>query len=498
MKLKEDQDILLVKGAIILKQDAKRLLFWCIIILLVIIKIYYFGINYYQYMDDNNQYGIYNLRGPFDSIQRYRANNIRALAFLTDIFIISPLWNNMWFVLLTISILQVLITLMLYDIFKKSNIVFGELAIIIFNLLPLLFESTYWISASSRIVIGMFLSVLSNYLLLKTEMKEKLLGIIIILNIISMCYYEQIAIFNFLFTCYIIFLNEEKLGRKMYLIPLASSLITWYPLSNMTLIQSRGALIKGDFIRHSFNVLKQLKYVLLDINWQTLGNSFNYGIKIMNKSLLLIPILLLFFNNKTIKSNENNLKKLLLGIIILITPILPFFILENIMIYPRNMYLSILGLAIIIEIIIDNLLILIKNINLRNLFYKMIIIFITIWFIPCNIAELNNYKIYREMNDISIERIIALISKDEFKAKKDIIILYDKNEVLKPVTSSHYEASIQAGWAVMGEIQVKNKNTNIGKIITGEKKDEQELIDSLANKDYILIESSNDSFIRRK
>jgi hypothetical protein len=127
----------------------------------------------------------------------------------------------------------------------------------------------------------------------------------------------------------------------------------------------------------------------------------------------------------------------------------------------------------------------------------LILFALAIWFIPCNISELYNYKLYREFNNKTINDIISLISQDEFKDKKPVIVAYNV-DILPKAISNHFAATIQMGWALMGEIQVKNGHTNIGKIMSIQREKAQDLVDSYKDKDYILIEEINNYFIRRK
>ena len=112
--------------------------------------------------------GIYHLRNDDiqgDVISRYRSYNVRPLAFIFDAYVFSWFWDNMYALLVTIIILHVLNLYLIYKICEKMGIYLSAFCLCIFALCPILVESIYWISASTRIVFSLFLCLSSIYLL---------------------------------------------------------------------------------------------------------------------------------------------------------------------------------------------------------------------------------------------------------------------------------------------------------------------------------------------
>ena len=150
-----------------LLQNLKTQIPWFFLFFAIILKNAYYLFAYLPVADDNNSYGIYRLSSNIiqDVILHYNLHTVRpALAFM-DPYIWSKLWDCLGAAFFIITIIHFLSCILLYKIFELLDMKIGIVAIAIFALLPLGSDATYWLSASTRIIVGLFFLLLSVYLL---------------------------------------------------------------------------------------------------------------------------------------------------------------------------------------------------------------------------------------------------------------------------------------------------------------------------------------------
>ncbi|MBQ9267584.1 MAG: hypothetical protein IJ217_04825 [Clostridia bacterium] len=448
---------------------------------IVIFQFSFFGLRYFNVVDDNNQLGIFHLLNDNISenvIHRYQSYNVRPLAFISDAYIFQLFWNHMYLLLAIILVLHVCNLFFIDKIGEKIGIHLNAFCLALFGLAPILVESLYWISASTRIVFSMFLCLASIYLLLQyfdEENKTKRIAFLagaILLNLLCVGYYEQTVALNlFLFVFVLILLKKYK-----YLwIPVVST--TWigiwyiYFMANGQM-QSRGALnLKGIF-GNGIQLIKNV-HIIYKNGWSNFIYSLGFG----GDSILSTPLSILLFaliagfiyyiykNKFAMDQNSSVWKKLALGAIIFVVPLLPFLILETGAIYVRNMYFSTLGLAIIIGTLLDLILKLVKNETVCNIIKTALILIFTVPFVISNLDGANNYRKVNALDNKVASQIIENVDSNIFEEKKSIAIYYDVDSLPKYKNLSNYvESTIESDWATAGKLQVMRQNPGIGSI----------------------------------
>ncbi len=115
-----------------------------------------FGFKYYPQLDDYIQYGRYPYaEKPFSQIFiKIGLYAARPLAGLGDIYLWGRLWRNMGFAFFIITLLHILSAYIFVVTSDKLNKPVGVIFIVFYLLCPVNIEGSYWISASSRIVVG--------------------------------------------------------------------------------------------------------------------------------------------------------------------------------------------------------------------------------------------------------------------------------------------------------------------------------------------------------
>ena len=167
---------------------------------LLILKNLIFG--YFPILDDHIQYSAYSLY-----TQKYILFTVGTIykrpgAAVFDLFV----WQNfkMPVSVIIITVMLVFSLFMLKEVFKTVNINIGIFSGAFMLFCPLNLEAVYWLSASSRIVTGLFFCVLSLYII--TFAKRKI-GIFAFwfFNLLSYLFYEQALIFSCVTTVFFLF-----------------------------------------------------------------------------------------------------------------------------------------------------------------------------------------------------------------------------------------------------------------------------------------------------
>ena len=142
-----------------MKKGGRELLSVLLLFALVFIRFTYYGLKYYPQLDDYLHYSIY-------TPQTITADFLttRPLASIFDIYVWGSFWGNMIVAVLILSILYTLAIYLLMRVFRQYFSC-GWMFLLIAALLPLGFEGLYWISASSRIIVGLFFASLAALML---------------------------------------------------------------------------------------------------------------------------------------------------------------------------------------------------------------------------------------------------------------------------------------------------------------------------------------------
>ncbi len=158
-----------------------------VITIVLVIQFTFFGFEYFKITDDNNQLGIYYLRNDDtynNVIQHYKLyEEGRPLIFFLEAYVFSSFWNNLYILAIIIILMHSANIYLVYKIAEKIGVKLKYISLIIMAFMPIIFEGLYWISASDRTVISLFLSLLSIYIfLLFDEEKNPMMAVLKIIS----------------------------------------------------------------------------------------------------------------------------------------------------------------------------------------------------------------------------------------------------------------------------------------------------------------------------
>lgn len=190
-----------------------------VLFLLVMARYCAFGMEYYHQLDDYIQYHNYPSSGDFMALQR--ATGLlasRPLAGIADFFVWGPMFDHMIWGVALISVMYVAAVLMIWRILGRYFRV-SPVTPVIMALIPLGIEGTYWMSASTRVVVGMFFAALAVRTFLKwlDGGGWGWLVLYLLLQLIPFGFYEQAGLLSITLTVGAAILEwigrEKTLGR---------------------------------------------------------------------------------------------------------------------------------------------------------------------------------------------------------------------------------------------------------------------------------------------
>ena len=160
------------------------------------------GLEYFPQLDDYIQYHNYPTAGSFQVLQQSTGLLAsRPLAGLADYFFWGPMFGHMILGVALISLLYTGTALLLWKLLKRYfrlSLLFPVIVL----LLPLGVEGTYWMSASTRVVVGMFFAALAAWAFLEWLDRGGLgrLALYLILQLLPFGFYEQAGILSITLT----------------------------------------------------------------------------------------------------------------------------------------------------------------------------------------------------------------------------------------------------------------------------------------------------------
>ena len=341
-----------------------------LLFLLLMVRNGAYGFQYWPQLDDYIQY--HNYAAQFDFFQLQETVGVlssRPLAGLADFFLWSPLFDHMIWGVAVISALYVAAAVLAKKLLERYVPV-GPIFLVVMVLLPLGVEGTYWMSASTRIVVGLFLACLTAWCFgwwLDTGRWTAAISYMILL-ILPFGFYEQTAVLAMTLVLGMTLLecasNWKRGLLSLWVFPAAALYFSITGmLSNGGVYGSRAELMlpwhEGYFSTFLPEVLRQIKVVFLDGTIYTLAKGTVRGIRqICSGELLLCSaaaaVLCLLYGYIAVSFLTRNGKdrvalSVLVGVLLTIAPVTPFFILANPWFSFRGAVTSFVGMALLCD-----------------------------------------------------------------------------------------------------------------------------------------------------
>jgi len=453
-----------------LKQYGLKSLPWFSVFALVFGRYLYYGFQYFYQLDDYIQY--HNNAAFSDNLWETALNMgmllARPAAGLSDLYVWSDFFPAMLLAVAIISALYACAAILLKSVFHR-HFGTGWVFVVIFALLPLGMEGVYWVSASSRIVCGLFFAALAAWLLQKYFDGGRwycLLGAILA-QFWGGCYYEQVMVFSVTLFVLIGIMNFRSCKWK--------SLWSLFAPMNMVLYLLLTAVMPGAGVygaRVAFmeispwyfevflpDVLGQIRNSFLGGGFYTTVKGFWRGLQIILQDyafwflLLIIGLcVLLWYVAKGKGDSEKTTRRhwwaVVVGILLAIAPVSIFLVLENPWFSLRGAVCSFAGIALIADVLLRWI--------LRGRMKWSAVAAGCLAFVFCiaSVSELHDYKLTYENDNRAAQAVINGINLKEPNQKIGILgleksFLEDQNYFWH----EHIHGCTESNWAFSGLLQ---------------------------------------------
>lgn len=350
---------------------------WALIFLLLLTRACSWGIQYWPQLDDYIQLHNAASAESFWGLQESMGIlGARPLAGLADYYVWGPMFDVMILGVAIISMLYAACAVLLRRQLGRYFPV-GPVFLVVFALLPLGVEGTYWMSASTRVVCGLFFAVLTAQAFLKwmDGGKWPWAALYLGLQLLPMGFYEQTGIFSVTLTVGLAILEvirrRSRLRRallSLWGLP-AMGIYFWVTsfFSAGSMFSSRSEIILPNdpwwWTTFLPQVLEQFREVFVDGNFYTLAKGFLRGMQAALSGPLLGWLLaaavlcgLLWFVLSRGRGEPEGEEKplspwlaLVAGILLVLGPISVFLVLGNPWFSFRGAVSAFAGLALLCD-----------------------------------------------------------------------------------------------------------------------------------------------------
>lgn len=290
---------------------------------------------YFPLQDDFIQYWGYAERSIPYLFSKVGFFDTRPFAGLLDIFIWSKFWNYLELPLLLISLLHFSSAVLFSKALEKISIPCGNIFSAVYLLFPAGFEAVYWLSASTRIVVGLFFASLTVYMAVQKKINSALFFLI---NLLSFGFYEQTAAVCFIL-CLWISIHKKRTDIFVCSISAAAVMGIYY-----IIMSDVGALAGRAALNIHYSADEILNSMLAALKLFFIGNKIFLPV-------LFTPFVIILYE----KTSGSDIKKLYLGILLFFASLLPHMVSGSAHIPFRCVYPAAVGIALIFEYIAEKI-----------------------------------------------------------------------------------------------------------------------------------------------
>lgn len=458
-------------------RDCRRqaAILFALLFLLSMLRYCAFGFTYFPQLDDYIQYHNYPSNPSFWNLaQAVGLLTSRPLAGVFDYFIWGPMFDHMIVGVALVTAFYVASVLLLRRLLRRYFRV-GPLFLVIMCLLPLGMEGLYWMSASTRVVMGLFFASLAGTAFAAWLDTGRWYwgAAYVALQLIPFGFYEQCAVFSMTLVLGMGLL-ELRRGRKRPLLALWAfgAMVLYFLLikalaaNNPYASRSEIVLPVTPYYWKVFfpQVVKQVAASFLGGGLFTLCKGFVRGLPLAF-SLERLPWLVMtvaccgLFVWLSGKSGQGEKEKdtrtgawlaLLAGFLLALAPVTPFFILGNSWMSLRGTVPSFAGAALMVEALLQMLF------SSPARWKKVSAVLsgsLALAFCIAALSEMNDYRLTYE-NDQQVGRtILATMERDAVDGGLNIGILNVESSSLPDQNffyHEHIHGCTESNWALSG------------------------------------------------
>ncbi len=462
-----------------MKKSKSNILIDISFLLALLFKFFNAGFNYFCVLDDYIQYGCYPTYEPLSKVfLGIGTVATRPFAALLDPTVWGSFFPNMATALLIISVIYFLSAKLFDKTLRLCEIRLTPFLYIAYLLLPLTFEATYWISASSRIVVGMFFTSLALYSLIQYIKEKKALALIvyIISSVLSFGFYESIAVFSGLTQALVILRfafpkghhRRNKKTLNLLLVPAICmiAILIYYKVGANFIDVSRVSSFSLDNMYSRIIVfLKQFVYIFTAGFFLTTVGGFLDGINILTSNALIGALLgtliigisfLCAYSSKKKCASMRIPHSLILGAVMTFAPLLPNLLVSDVWLTYRSIFVCLPGLLVLFSPLI--------SILFYNGYARKIAVFIFVFVcLTASVSEVNTYKNVNQVDSFITNEIVNSLNEEVLNGEYPaVVVLPCEVQVPQPSPyKDHVKSVYCADWSATGAVRAAAKNTLI-------------------------------------
>lgn len=458
----------------------RRLPIAIVLFCLVFFRYCYYGFEYFPQLDDYIQYHNYTAYnsdlGSLISILGLLAS--RPLAGLMDLYFWSGFFDHMIWAVALISALYTASAMLLHRVFFR-RFGTGMLFFVVYALLPLGFEGAYWVSASSRIIVGMFFASASLLFFDRwcREGGRHRLVLFGLFQFICFCFYEQVMLLSCALTLVIMLLSlENREKRALWGFLMFAGVGLYFILTSLApsgVYGERSSLYLPWQEGWLETVTIPLRYQLEESFSGSLGGicgkglARGFGLLVKEPNILWTICAVLLSSVLFILVRDNNRRgefrftwELLCGLFLAAAPLAAFFVLKSPWFGVRNILPSLCGLGLGLDALFDLVFCRVKK---GALIQAAVIGALALLCSVASVSELHDYREIRQA-DAAVAQSVAEALPPDYEEETTWILNVDPSylEECNLYYHEHGYGVTSSDWALTGTVQYYEGRKNKG------------------------------------
>ena len=453
-------------------QKERPWLVFALIFALVLLRFCYYGFTYYPQLDDyiqlHNQSAYYSAKAVILDMGLLSS---RPLASVMDYFFWSRFWSFLMAAVALISAMYAASACLFRRVWGEYFGT-GYLFLVVYALLPLGMEGTYWISASNRVVPSLFFVALAMYLFQKWCRTGKVLWLPLyfVTQLISFCFYEQglvLSVTGVLLVGIIEFFRGNRSRSLFSLLTFVNAGVyfafTGYFSTSTGQLGSRLRLTlpwQEGWDKVFLSAAGQTGESFLIGGYKTLVDGFRRGLACIAEDfsllwvlvlVLLCAALFLFARRFTAErpAGEAALPRrwaLLVGFLMALAPVTLFFVLSSPSVALRNTVFSFCGIALFLDAAWSMLL---TRCPARGLITGAVCAVCAAVFSVAAVSELHDYRATTQADQRAARAITAAVEGDEGAIA---VLNLEPNYLSEQnfLYHEHIHGATESAWALAG------------------------------------------------
>lgn len=457
-------------------QREKWVILFFAVFALIFIRYCYYGFDYFFQLDDYIQYHNYTFDGQSigEIINKLGLLSARPLAGLADILFWKNIFAKMIIGVMLISAMYAGSACFFKSVFSR-HFGTGYVFIVVYTLLPLGMEGTYWMSASTRIVTGLFFASMSLWFFdnwCENGGKLRLL-LFIITQLLAYGFYEQVLAFSCTATILIALVSGKNVKHRsvwcifsILSVGLYFAFVSSFPDSALYGGKTKIVLPFSAYYWKEYMpfVLDQIKCAFANGGFYIICKGFKRGVLLIRENtnylyaFMTIALLFLFFS--LAKRDDGKCRRksaaIVVGVLLTIAPLAPFFFVDNAWFSIRGTVCSFCGIALVTDVLAA---LLFSQTRRPGEMAAILSTAMALVFCISSVSELYDYRETTKSDTAVSEAIISQLNSDAVLTKENkIAVLNLEPSYLDNVNyywHEHIHGVTESTWALSGAVQCR-------------------------------------------